>query len=229
MTLVVRAFPVNCDRAAVDSFADELRKRADETREFYNGYSVRRESWFFQDSVHCAMVIGVTEVGSPVESVAQKFATTRDEFASWFKNRVLELSGVDENEQPLGPPTELIFDSSGAPLPEGVAISARIYPVKSREAIEEFAGELRARSRETSAFYESFDVPREVWFFQETEHGPVVIGVTAMKAPERTHEYAETDEKFASWFKRRVLEVTGVDPNVTPLGPASEEVFNFEG
>jgi hypothetical protein len=228
MTLVVRAFPVNCKRDAVDHFASEVRQRADEARRFYSNFSVRRESWFFQDSVHCAMVIGVTEIGANVREMAKEFATTEDEFASWFKNRVYELSGVDENEQPLGPPTQLVFDSSGVPLPEGVAISARIYPVTSRQALDEFIGELRERSAETRAFYESFDVPREVWFFQETAHGPVVIGVTAMKAPERTPEYAETNEEFAAWFKRRVLEVTGVDPNKTPLGPASEEVFNFE-
>ena len=140
----------------------------------------------------------MTEVGAPVEKVAGDFAASTDEFATWFKGGALELSGVDENEQP--------------------SLSARIYPVKS----------LHSRSRETSAFYESFDVPREVWFFQDTSYGPVVIGVTAMNAPDRTHEYAATDEKFASWFKQRVLEVTGVDPNVTPLGPPSEQVFNFE-
>lgn len=228
MTLVVRAFPVNCDHAAVEEFAGELRKRSEETRRFYNTFSVQREAWFFQDSVHCPMVIGVTELGGKVEEAAANFATTKEEFASWFKQRVYELSGVDENEQPLGPPTEMVFDSSGAPLPAGVTLSARIYPVRSREALVEFADQLRERSRETRAFYEGFDVPREVWFFQETEKGPVVIGVTAMKAPERTREYAETNEPFAAWFKQRVIEVTGVDPNVTPLGPPSAQVFEFE-
>ena len=228
MTLVVRAFPVNCDRGAVEEMVAEMHKRGDEVRNFYNTFSVRREAWFFQDSVHCPMVIGVTEVGAPVEKVASEFAASTDEFATWFKGRVLELSGVDENEQPLGPPTEMVFDSSGKSLPENVALSARIYPVKSRKELDEFVDQLRARSDETSAFYDSFDVPRETWFFQETSYGPVVIGVTAMNAPDRAREYAATDEKFASWFKRRVLEVTGVDPNVTPLGPASEQVFNFE-
>ena len=227
MTLIVRAFPVRRSRKEVEDFIAEIHERGEEAREFFTGFSVRRESWFYQDSVHCPMVIGVTEVTDPVEQIASEFAQRDKGFAAWFKERVLELSGVDENKEPLGPPTEMVFDSSGAPLPEGIEISARIYPLTSREALDEFADELRSRSRETHAFYEGFGVPREVWFAQETDYGPVVIGVTALKQPERTSEYAATDEPFATWFKQRVIEVTGVDPNVTPLGPPSEQVFDF--
>lgn len=229
MTLLVRAFPLRCDRAEVMGFVEELQKRSDETRRFYNSFSVRRESWFFQDSVHFPMVIGVTDVAAaPLDPLAEEFATTVDGFANWFKARVYQLSGVDEDEEPLGPPTEMLFDSSGARLPDGVVLSARIYPVRSREALDSFVRELGDRRNETSAFYERFEVPREVWYLQETKDGPVVIGVTAMNAPDRASEYAETDEAFAAWFKRRVVEVTGVDPNVTPLGPPSEQVFDFQ-
>ena len=110
MTLVVRAFPVNCDRAAVEELVAEMHKRGDETRRFYNTFSVRREAWFWQDSVHCPMVIGVTEVGAPVEQVAESFAKSTEEFASWFKQRVQEVTGVDPNVTPLGPPSEQVFN-----------------------------------------------------------------------------------------------------------------------
>jgi hypothetical protein len=49
-----------------------------------------------------------------------------------------------------------------------------------------------------------------------------------MRAPERVQEYAETNEPFAAWFKQRVIDVTGVDPNKTPLGPPSDQVFDFQ-
>lgn len=227
MTLIVRAFPVRTNRAEVEQFVAEIGERSEEARSFFTGFSVRRESWFYQDSVHCPMVIGVTEVTEPVEEIAAGFAQEDKGFAAWFKQRVQAISGVDQNKEPLGPSTEMVFDSSGASLPPGIAISARIYPVRSREAIDEFADELRSRSRETHAFYEGFGVPREVWFAQETEYGPVVIGVTAMSEVKRALEYAATDEPFAAWFKQRVIEVTGVDPNVTPLGPPSHQVFDF--
>jgi hypothetical protein len=227
MTLIVRAFPVRTNRAEVEQFVAEIGERAEEARRFFTGFSVRRESWFYQDAVHYPMVIGVTEVTDDVDKIAEEFAQTDEGFAAWFKQRVNELSGVDENKEPLGPPTEMVFDSSGAPLPAGVELSARIYPLRSREALDEFADELRSRARETHAFYEGFGVPREVWFAQETEYGPVCIGVTAMTAVERASDYAATDEPFAAWFKQRVMEVTGVDPNVTPLGPPSDQVFDF--
>jgi len=227
MPLLVRAFPVICDRKDVEQFAADMRQRSEDARRFYQGFGVRRESWFFQDTPHGALVIGVTDIAD-MEAAGRDYAQTSEHFATWFKDRVKELSGIDPNEQPLGPPTEMIFDSSGAELPEGITISARIYPARSREAVMEFADELRSRSRETRAFYEGFDVPREAWFLQETSAGPIVIGVTAMLAPDRVQEYAETNEPFAAWFKQRVIDVTGVDPNKTPLGPPSDQVFDFE-
>ncbi len=227
MALVVRAFPVTCDRVEVEQFAAEMRQRSGEARRFYTGFGVRREAWFYQDAPpYGALVIGVTDIAE-VQPAAEGFAASQDDFATWFKDRVLKLSGVDENEQPLGPETEMVFDSSGAELPPGIALSARIYPARSREAVMEFVGELRSRQKETSAFYENYEVPREVWFLQGTDNGPVVIGVTAMTSPKRAFEYAESKESFASWFKQRVVDVTGVDPNVTPLGPPSDQVFDF--
>jgi hypothetical protein len=205
-----------------------MRQRSEDTRRFYTGFGVRRESWFYQDTPSGALVVSVTDISDPIENAAREYAQTTEHFASWFKSRVHVLSGIDQNEQPLGPPTEMIFDSSGATLPRDIAISARTYPVHSREAVIEFADELRADAQKTRAFYEGFGVPRETWFLQQTNDGPIVIGVTAMSAPERVQEYAETNEPFAAWFKQRVIDVTGVDPNETPLGPPSELVFDFQ-
>jgi hypothetical protein len=44
----------------------------------------------------------------PIEAGA-RYAASSDEFAAWFKRRVLELSGVDLNNAPLGPPTRQVF------------------------------------------------------------------------------------------------------------------------
>jgi hypothetical protein len=228
MALLVRAFPVRCDRAEVGKFAAEMRHRSVDARRFYTSFGVRREAWFYQDTPAGALVIGVTDVADPVAPRAQEYAQTTEHFAAWFKTRVQDLSGIDPSHQPLGPQTTMIFDSSGAELPASIAISARIYPVKTRETLLAFADELRERFEETRAFYEGFGVPREAWFLQETHAGPMLIGVTALSATEKAREYAETKEPFAAWFKQRVLEVTGVDPNVTPLGPPSEQVFDFQ-
>jgi len=108
-----------------------------------------------------------------------------------------------------------------------MALVVRAYPVRSREAVEQFIGELRRREAETRHFFRSFGVKRETWHFQETQHGPIVIGVTEISNVEKNAEaYKGSDETFAAWFKKRVEEISGVDPNETPLGPASAMVFD---
>ena len=229
MALVVRAFPVRCDRAEVEAMAEEMRRRSEDTRRFYESFGVRREAWFFQTEGEQSYVIGVTDVAEPVEEAAQAFATSDDEFARWFQQRVLDLSGVDEREQPLGPPTTQIFDSTEGAFRPDAKLAVRMYPLtRGLDAVHEFTAELRERSRETREFYESYDVT-ESWFAQDTGHSAYVIGVTSMRGDIETNaaRYAAADDPFASWFKRRVVEVTGIDPNKTPLGPPSEQVFEF--
>jgi len=229
MAMVVRAFPIR-DRAAVESFVQEIRGRGDEMRRFYESFGVRRELWFLQQAGKQSYVIGVTDVADPVEKVAQEFATTTDDFAQWFQSRVLELSGVDEREQPLGPETTQVFDStSGSFSPDGT-IAARMYPLKSVAALRELVSELSGRSREMKNFYDSFEVS-ETWFVQETPEGPYAIAVASMHGDVagNAKAYAESLDPYAVWFKQRVIDVSGVDPNETPLGPQSEMVYEFRG
>lgn len=108
MALLVRAFPVK-SKKAVMTFIAELKKRAPEARHFFSEHGVRRETWHFQQTAHGAIVIAVTDVHDP-EAAAKRFAKADAGFAAWFKGRVLEISGVDENKTPLGPETEQIFE-----------------------------------------------------------------------------------------------------------------------
>ena len=108
-----------------------------------------------------------------------------------------------------------------------MALVVRAYPVRNREAVGHFIGELQRRAEETRNFYRKFNVKRETWFFQHTEHGPIVIGVTELNdVAKNAAAYKEATDPFASWFKEQVVEMSGVDPNVTPLGPPSEMVFD---
>jgi hypothetical protein len=229
MTLVVRAFPVRCERADVEAMAEEMRRRPDDTRRFYETFGVRREAWFFQTEGAQSYVIGVTDIGEPVEEAARAFATTDDEFARWFQQRVLELSGVDEREQPLGPPTTQVFDSTDGMFRPDAQLAVRMYPLtRGIEAVHEFAEELRKRSSDTRAFYETYEAT-ESWFAQDTGESAYIIGVTSMRGDveKNAARYAAADDPFASWFKQRVIDVTGIDPNRTPLGPPSEQIFEF--
>ena len=124
MGLVVRAFPVVPGKEELArAFAEELKtKRAAEAREFFARFGVSRESWHLQTTPHGTWVIGVTEIsGLPVAVAAQEYSQSERPFDRWFKDQVHELSGINPDEQPLGPPTETIFDTAELlePTPAG--------------------------------------------------------------------------------------------------------------
>jgi hypothetical protein len=225
--LIVRAFPVR-SRAAVDDFAAEMRARAAEARRFYESYGITREAWFFQRSSYGDIVIGVTEADEPALSRAQQYAASREELSTWFKERVKDITGIDPNVEPLGPPTDQLFDSAGGgDLEWRVPLVVRAYALKTREALEDFVDDLHKRPDETREMYQRFNA-REIWFVQATDRGPMAIAVAAMPDPEKTaREYAKAIDRFAIWFKQRVEDVSGVNPNRTPLGPETDLVYDY--
>lgn len=227
MALIVRAFPVR-GREGVDALVREMGERSGEARAFYTHFGVRRESWFYQEVGEAKFVIGVTDVAGPVEPKAEEYATSTEGFASWLKARIFALSGVDPDVAPLGPPTVKVHDSADGSLAPRATLVVRAYPLHSREALAGFVGELRDRPAETRGFYDRHGV-EESWFVQEMGPGPMAIAVAATGDPVHAAQtYAESQEPFDVWFKQRVIEVSGVDPNVTPMGPPSEQIFDFE-
>jgi hypothetical protein len=115
MQRVVRAFPVlpgqeKSLQELVSQLADE---RAKEAAEFFRRFGVTHESWHAQETPAGTWVIGVTEISDvPVEVAAEGYARSEQPFDSWFKERVREITGIDPNTTPLGPPTQCIFNWS---------------------------------------------------------------------------------------------------------------------
>ena len=106
----------------------------------------------------------------------------------------------------------------------------RAFPLRSpRPALESFAAQLNGeRSTEANQFYRHYGVTRESWHVQDTPNGPWVIAVTELHNPdEAAARYADATAEFHVWFKSQVLSLTGVDPNETPLGPPTTEVFSW--
>jgi hypothetical protein len=108
---------------------------------------------------------------------------------------------------------------------------ARAFPVKSREAIEEFGRAInRWNPHEKERFYAQFGGPgvRESWYFQEIEGKPYVIAVVQGDNLEHGYRYLQTsDDDFCKWFRGQVQELTGVDLTASPRGPASELVYEM--
>ena len=115
MSLVVRAFPLAPGKEGeVEALAEEMRtRRAAEAADFYRRFGVTRECWFVQRTPHGTWVIGVTDITEqPVEAAAEQYSLSEEPFDRWFKDRVHQLTGINPDEQPLGPPTECVFDTA---------------------------------------------------------------------------------------------------------------------
>jgi len=104
----------------------------------------------------------------------------------------------------------------------------RAFPLhRPVEELRAFAAALCGeRSPDTTQFYRRYGVSHESWHVQETPTGPWVIAVTVIDNPEEAAlRYASASEEFHAWFKSQVLYLSGVDPNATPLGPPTTQVF----
>ena len=104
----------------------------------------------------------------------------------------------------------------------------RAFPLRgSLVELNAFAAELTgARAADAEQFYRHYGVDSESWHVQQTPSGPWVIAITSLADPaEAAPRYADATEEFHVWFKDQVLSLTGVDPNESPLGPPTTEVF----
>lgn len=111
-----------------------------------------------------------------------------------------------------------------------MTLVVRAFPLRgSMSDLAAFASQLKgARAKEASQFYRHYGVEYESWHLQETANGPWVIAVTTVENPdEAAPRYADATEGFHVWFKSQILALTGVDPNDTPLGPPTEEIFSW--
>ena len=106
----------------------------------------------------------------------------------------------------------------------------RAFPLRgSRSELEAFAAALRGeRAADAAQFYRHYGLTYESWHLQDTPHGPWVIAVSQIDDPQEAGDrYAQATADFHAWFKTQVLSLTGVDPNTTPLGPPTQEVFSW--
>ena len=101
-----------------------------------------------------------------------------------------------------------------------------IRPVPEAKAF--FAQLKGAKRADTDKFYRQYAVNHESAYLQETPHGNILIVVTVLKDDvEAAPRYQAAATEFDAWFKSEVKRLSGVDPNVTPLGPLTTEMFRW--
>ncbi len=108
----------------------------------------------------------------------------------------------------------------------------RAFPVLpgKEDDLRNFASELAGRRRpEAAEFYRQFGVQHECWHLQQTPQGAWVIAVTDLiEDPQKAAQaYAHSERPFDRWFKDQVRHLSGIDPDVEPLGPATETIFDW--
>jgi len=111
-----------------------------------------------------------------------------------------------------------------------MAYLVRAFPLRRPLAeLEAFAAELAGPRREqTRDFYRRSGVRRELWHKQMMPDGPWILAVTEIDdVNAAAPAYAASQDEFDVWYKQTVHTLTGVDPNTTPLGPASAEVYRW--
>ena len=106
----------------------------------------------------------------------------------------------------------------------------RAFPlIRPVAELETFLAAMKAKSADVARFYGQYGVSQEIAYLQDLDPGKkILIVVTVLSdAQEAAPRYAAASEGFHAWFKQQILYLTGVDPNVAPLGPPTTEVFNW--
>ena len=112
MERVIRAFPIlpGKEDEARDAAREMAGERADGMADFYRRFGVVSESWHEQQTPAGTWFIVVTDIGDkPAEAAGREYAASQHEFDAWFRGRVKEITGVDPQTAPLGPPTTCVF------------------------------------------------------------------------------------------------------------------------
>jgi len=104
----------------------------------------------------------------------------------------------------------------------------RAYPLPGgRKELVDFAAAVSQKhAGELAEMYRRHGADHESWHLQEISGESWVICCTRLNdAAEAARSYGAATEEFDTWFKSEVLRLCGVDPNKTPLGPPSTQVF----
>ena len=108
----------------------------------------------------------------------------------------------------------------------------RAFPLLpgKRDAFDRFVAELKERHAEMDAFYRGYGIVRETAHLQSTPQGDLVIVCTDLgdNVQQAAASYAAETAPFQAWFKARILDFSGIDPSIQPLGPECSGVLDWQ-
>jgi hypothetical protein len=106
------------------------------------------------------------------------------------------------------------------------------FPIlPGREAdLDVFLLELSERSADLAPFYSQFGVSHQSWHRQDGAGGALLISITEiMRTPVSAvaQQIKVSERPFDRWFKDRVRAISGIDLDITPLGPPTQCIFSW--
>ncbi len=105
-------------------------------------------------------------------------------------------------------------------------------PIQSgkTDAARAFLHQLEGERKSQYAVSEKrLGITKEVWAIQESPMGPLfVIFFHAPDIGGALRQFVGSQDEFDQWFKKQVMDTTGVDLNVPPPGPLSEILSVYE-
>ncbi len=110
MQLLVRAYPIQEGQEdALRQFTEQVREKWSETSRFYQKYGVSRESWFLQMIGEKLHLISVTQIND-LQPALDAYGASQDDYDRWFKDQIFQLTGLNLDEVPAGPPSQMVYD-----------------------------------------------------------------------------------------------------------------------
>ena len=108
MERVVRAVPIKSKEALLELAAEVTKRPDSEKKQFLGYFGDAVEEWYYQKIEGKPYIIAIAE-GERLSEGFDKYPELDDPYFNWFREQVLELSGVDLREIPKAAESELIY------------------------------------------------------------------------------------------------------------------------
>lgn len=111
-----------------------------------------------------------------------------------------------------------------------MAVFNGFFPIiTSEDAARDFVAELQGSKRtDWEALRDLLGITRETWTMQQTPNGSFMLVWFEGSDVERAFAgLAQEDSEFATWYRGKILDLTGADLSAPPQGPPPETVIDW--
>jgi hypothetical protein len=221
MTSLAMALPVKPGKAGqLRALTNELlgaRRQEFEASERRIGLT--REGQYLQPSPMGDLLLIWVE-GADVMASLTSFVQSFEPVDAWWKEQLLDITGVDLNQPPEAAPEVLLdWSAPGADQKESLAMALPVQPGKAaqlRAVRDELLG---ARRQEFEESFDHLGVTREAWYLQPSPMGDLFIfWATGDDIAASLAGFVQSREPVVAWLKGQLLDITGIDFNSPPEG-----------